>query len=172
MRSARHLRHLRAVRPEYRKHETTSGCSPIISAELPERPIPRSIAGPGVIAHVITQIRSTRSRPALAARGPRAPVGPGRRPSARLAITKRFGGYAKAAKGCAPTLETIHDDALVHGIIASVRGREFCSARDSGTGEPFGRCNVSAASAAAEALGSLLGITREHARRAQVTHLW
>lgn len=46
---------VRVVRPKYRKAATTSGGSPIITAELPERPIPRSVAGPGLIAHVITQ---------------------------------------------------------------------------------------------------------------------
>lgn len=46
---------VRVVRPKYRKPATTAGSSPIVTAELPERPIPRSIAGPGLIAHVITQ---------------------------------------------------------------------------------------------------------------------
>ena len=46
---------VRVVRPKYRKPATTSGNSLIIIADLPERPIPRSIAGAGLIAHVITQ---------------------------------------------------------------------------------------------------------------------
>jgi transposase len=47
---------VRVVRPKYRKPTAADGGgSPIITAELPERPIPRSVAGPGLIAHVITQ---------------------------------------------------------------------------------------------------------------------
>jgi transposase len=46
---------VRVVRPKYRKSAPVSGTSPILIAELPERPIPRSVAGPGLIAHVITQ---------------------------------------------------------------------------------------------------------------------
>ena len=46
---------VRVVRPKYRKSATDAGAMTIITAELPERPIPRSIAGPGLIAHVITQ---------------------------------------------------------------------------------------------------------------------
>jgi len=42
------------VRPKYRDPEAAPGSSPIAIAELPERPIPRSVAGPGLIAHVIT----------------------------------------------------------------------------------------------------------------------
>lgn len=46
---------VRVVRPKYRRPTPAPGQSPIAMAELPERPIPRSIAGPGLIAHVITQ---------------------------------------------------------------------------------------------------------------------
>lgn len=48
---------VRVVRPKYRAARTgsPSDASPILIAELPERPIPRSVAGPGLIAHVITQ---------------------------------------------------------------------------------------------------------------------
>jgi transposase len=46
---------VRVVRPKYRRPTPAPGQSPIAIAELPERPIPRSIAGPGLIAHVITQ---------------------------------------------------------------------------------------------------------------------
>ena len=46
---------VRVVRPKYRRSTSAPGQSPIAIAELPERPIPRSIAGPGLIAHVITQ---------------------------------------------------------------------------------------------------------------------
>lgn len=46
---------VRVVRPKYRKPMAANGGAPIITAELPERPIPRSVAGPGLIAHVITQ---------------------------------------------------------------------------------------------------------------------
>jgi transposase len=46
---------VRVVRPKYRRPTPTPGQSPIAIAELPERPIPRSIAGAGLIAHVITQ---------------------------------------------------------------------------------------------------------------------
>jgi hypothetical protein len=46
---------VRVVRPKYRRPTPASGQSPIAIAELPERPIPRSVAGPGLIAHVITQ---------------------------------------------------------------------------------------------------------------------
>jgi transposase len=45
---------VRVVRPKYRAMPTGKP-SPILIAELPERPIPRSVAGPGLIAHVITQ---------------------------------------------------------------------------------------------------------------------
>jgi transposase len=49
---------VRVVRPKYRRPTSGSSslvASPIATAELPERPIPRSVAGPGLIAHVITQ---------------------------------------------------------------------------------------------------------------------
>ena len=46
---------VRVVRPKYRRPAPAAGQSPIAIAELPERPIPRSVAGPGLIAHVITQ---------------------------------------------------------------------------------------------------------------------
>ena len=46
---------VRVVRPKYRKPGVQAGASPIAIADLPERPIPRSVAGPGLIAHVITQ---------------------------------------------------------------------------------------------------------------------
>jgi hypothetical protein len=46
---------VRVVRPKYRKPTAADGGAPIVTAELPERPIPRSVAGPGLIAHVITQ---------------------------------------------------------------------------------------------------------------------
>jgi transposase len=48
---------VRTVRPKYRRQSSTpaSSVSPILIAELPERPIPRSVAGPGLISHVITQ---------------------------------------------------------------------------------------------------------------------
>jgi len=46
---------VRVVRPKYRRPTPTPDQSPIVIAELPERPIPRSVAGPGLIAHVITQ---------------------------------------------------------------------------------------------------------------------
>jgi len=46
---------VRVVRPKYRRPTRAPGQSPIAIAELPERPIPRSIAGAGLIAHVITQ---------------------------------------------------------------------------------------------------------------------
>jgi transposase len=46
---------VRVVRPKYRRPASASGAAPILIAELPERPIPRSVAGPGLIAHVITQ---------------------------------------------------------------------------------------------------------------------
>jgi transposase len=46
---------VRVVRPKYRRTALVAGTSPIVTAELPERPIPRSVAGPGLIAHVITQ---------------------------------------------------------------------------------------------------------------------
>lgn len=46
---------VRVVRPKYRKPSSAEGASPIAIAELPERPIARSVAGPGLIAHVITQ---------------------------------------------------------------------------------------------------------------------
>lgn len=46
---------VRVVRPKYRRPTPAPGQSPIAIAELPERPIPRSVAGPGLIAHVITQ---------------------------------------------------------------------------------------------------------------------
>jgi len=49
---------VRVVRPKYRKPTSNTDSavtSPILIAELPERPIPRSVAGPGLIAHVITQ---------------------------------------------------------------------------------------------------------------------
>jgi transposase len=46
---------VRVVRPKYRRPVLASGAAPILIAELPERPIPRSVAGPGLIAHVITQ---------------------------------------------------------------------------------------------------------------------
>lgn len=45
---------VRVVRPKYRR-TGPSNASPIAIAELPERPIPRSVAGPGLVAHVITQ---------------------------------------------------------------------------------------------------------------------
>lgn len=43
------------MRPKYRRPTASGSASPILIAELPERPIPRSVAGPGLIAHVITQ---------------------------------------------------------------------------------------------------------------------
>jgi transposase len=49
---------VRVVRPKYRRPTQSASApsaSPIVIAELPERPIPRSVAGPGLIAHVITQ---------------------------------------------------------------------------------------------------------------------
>jgi transposase len=48
---------VRTVRPKYRRAASSdaSAASPILIAELPERPIPRSVAGPSLIAHVITQ---------------------------------------------------------------------------------------------------------------------
>jgi transposase len=46
---------VRVVRPKYRAPTTSGKTSPVLIAELPERPIPRSVAGPGLIAHVITQ---------------------------------------------------------------------------------------------------------------------
>ena len=47
---------VRVVRPKYRAPTRSEKfSSPILIAELPERPIPRSVAGPGLIAHVITQ---------------------------------------------------------------------------------------------------------------------
>jgi len=46
---------VRVVRPKYRRPTPSPGQSPIAIADLPERPIPRSVAGPGLIAHVITQ---------------------------------------------------------------------------------------------------------------------
>lgn len=48
---------VRTVRPKYRRAASSgaTAASPILIAELPERPIPRSVAGPGLIAHVITQ---------------------------------------------------------------------------------------------------------------------
>jgi transposase len=47
---------VRVVRPKYRRPVNVDVvASPIVIAELPERPIPRSVAGPGLIAHVITQ---------------------------------------------------------------------------------------------------------------------
>jgi transposase len=46
---------VRVVRPKYRALTAGSTTAPILIAELPERPIPRSVAGPGLIAHVITQ---------------------------------------------------------------------------------------------------------------------
>jgi len=46
---------VRVIRPKYRRPISVPGLSPIAIAELPERPIPRSVAGPGLIAHVITQ---------------------------------------------------------------------------------------------------------------------
>ena len=46
---------VRVVRPKYRRPSVSVSASPILIAELPERPIPRSVAGPGLIAHVITQ---------------------------------------------------------------------------------------------------------------------
>jgi transposase len=46
---------VRVVRPKYRRSTRSTSVSPILIAELPERPIPRSVAGPGLIAHVITQ---------------------------------------------------------------------------------------------------------------------
>lgn len=48
---------VRTVRPKYRRPTSSAAtaASPILIAELPERPIPRSVAGPGLIAHVITQ---------------------------------------------------------------------------------------------------------------------
>jgi transposase len=46
---------VRVVRPKYRRPTSSPGTSQIAIAELPERPIPRSVAGPGLIAHVITQ---------------------------------------------------------------------------------------------------------------------
>jgi len=45
---------VRVVRPKYRTPRSAN-TSPIVVAALPERPIPRSLAGPGLIAHVITQ---------------------------------------------------------------------------------------------------------------------
>jgi hypothetical protein len=44
---------VRVVRPKYRRPTSAPGQSPIANSELPERPIPRSVAGPGLIAHVI-----------------------------------------------------------------------------------------------------------------------
>jgi transposase len=46
---------VRVVRPKYRRPASSGGAAPILIADLPERPIPRSVAGPGLIAHVITQ---------------------------------------------------------------------------------------------------------------------
>jgi len=51
---------VRVVRPKYRRPTGAQADgapkgSPIVMAELPERPIPRSVAGAGLIAHVITQ---------------------------------------------------------------------------------------------------------------------
>jgi transposase len=48
---------VRVVRPRYRRPASAdpSKVPPVLIAELPERPIPRSIAGAGLIAHVITQ---------------------------------------------------------------------------------------------------------------------
>jgi transposase len=46
---------VRVVRPKYRRPTGGGTVSPIAIAELPERPIPRSVAGPGLIAHVIAQ---------------------------------------------------------------------------------------------------------------------
>jgi transposase len=48
---------VRTVRPKYRRpiSSVATTTSPILIAELPERTIPRSVAGPGLIAHVITQ---------------------------------------------------------------------------------------------------------------------
>jgi len=46
---------VRVVRPKYRRPTPAPDQSPIAIAELPDRPIPRSVAGPGLIAHVITQ---------------------------------------------------------------------------------------------------------------------
>jgi transposase len=46
---------VRVVRPKYRNPTPPPGESPIAVAELPDRPIPRSVAGAGLIAHVIVQ---------------------------------------------------------------------------------------------------------------------
>jgi transposase len=46
---------VRVERPKYRTPTSTAAASPILIADLPERAIPRSVAGPGLIAHVITQ---------------------------------------------------------------------------------------------------------------------
>jgi transposase len=51
---------VRVVRPKYRAPTGAQAAEvpkgpPIVIAELPERPIPRSVAGAGLIAHVITQ---------------------------------------------------------------------------------------------------------------------
>jgi len=48
---------VRVVRPKYKMPEPAKGseplASPIVIAPLPERPIPRGIAGPGLLAHVL-----------------------------------------------------------------------------------------------------------------------
>ncbi|MBN1605161.1 MAG: IS66 family transposase zinc-finger binding domain-containing protein [Polyangiaceae bacterium] len=56
---------VRVVRPKYRRAPQSTNApsvSPIVIAELPERPIPRSVAGPGLIAHVITRSSQTTCR--------------------------------------------------------------------------------------------------------------
>jgi transposase len=61
---------VRVVRPKYRKPALPSGMAQIAIAELPERPIPRSVAGPGLIAHVITQKFGIRSAKHVVAQAP------------------------------------------------------------------------------------------------------
>ncbi|MBI2307908.1 MAG: IS66 family transposase [Rhodocyclales bacterium] len=52
-RRAARLVRVQVVRPKYKTTSTTPGETKIFCAEMPERPVPKSIAGPGLLAHTI-----------------------------------------------------------------------------------------------------------------------
>jgi transposase len=52
-RRAATLVRVRVVRPKYKTSSTVDGETKIVCAEPPERPLPKSIAGPGLLAHTI-----------------------------------------------------------------------------------------------------------------------
>jgi transposase len=52
-RRAARLVRVQVVRPKYKTPSTVPGETKIVCAEMPERPVPKSVAGPGLLAHTI-----------------------------------------------------------------------------------------------------------------------